>query len=114
MRIIGFVIWICLICAWNGASAQTRAADEALSSSTAVTDDAFQRGLRRYAAKEYAQAAVDFEEALKTDSNSVEKLYFAGYAYYKSQNMDKAVTFFNRAYSIDPNFSPVPLPTPGS
>ena len=75
-------------------------------------EGAYESGLKHYAAKEYARAAADFEEAAKADPGSAAKLYFTGYAYYKSGQMEKAVGFFDRAYAADPNFSPMPPPAP--
>jgi len=53
------------------------------------------------------------QEAIKILKDYVDKhpdpeaLYFIGYAYYKIGMMDKAVRYFEDAYLIDPNFSPV-------
>ena len=35
-------------------------------------------------------------------------LYFIGYAYYEIKEMDKARRYFEEAYLIDPDFSPLP------
>lgn len=55
------------------------------------------------------------KEAVKIMEDYVEEhpdprvLYFIGYAYYELKEMDKARKYFEKAYLIDPDFSPLPL-----
>jgi tetratricopeptide (TPR) repeat protein len=36
-------------------------------------------------------------------------LYFIGYAYYEMKDFDNARRYFEEAYLIDPDFTPIPL-----
>lgn len=39
-------------------------------------------------------------------------LYFIGYAYYEMKNMELARRYFDEAYLIDPDFTPIPARRP--
>lgn len=72
-----------------------------------------EKGLALIKAKKYDQAVAEFEEAAATSPDvEAEAYYYAGYAYYlKSRSGDedsrqKSVEYFDRAYEINPNFSP--------
>lgn len=121
MKNAGIILVIALALSWTASSsaqtpvqtpAETPTAAPVAQTPTAPANDAYERALKRYAAKEYADAAAEFEEAAKADPTNAAKLYYAGYAYYKNGQMEKAVGFFDRAYAADPNFTPKPPPTP--
>jgi len=72
-----------------------------------------EKGLSLVKSKKYDAAIAAFEEAAATSPDvEAEAYYYAGYAYYlKSKSGDedsrqKSVEFFDRAYEINPNFSP--------
>lgn len=54
------------------------------------------------------------KEAIKIMEEYVEErpdarvLYFIGYSYYELKNMKMARKYFEEAYLIDPNFTPIP------
>jgi len=86
-----------------------------------------EKGLALVKQKKYDAAVEVFEEAAATSPEvEAEALYYAGYAcYLKSKAGDedarqRSVEFFDRAYEIDPNFSPnkfkptEPLPGPAA
>ena len=72
-----------------------------------------EKGLKLVKAKKFDEAVEAFEEAAATSPDvEAEAYYYAGYAYYlKSRSGDedsrqKSAEYFDRAYEIDPNFSP--------
>jgi len=72
-----------------------------------------EKGLGLVKAKKYDEAIQLFEEAAATNPDvEAEAYYYTGYVYYlKSRSGDedsrqKSVEYFDRAYEIDPNFSP--------
>lgn len=78
---------------------------------TAAAD--LEKGLGLVKAKKYDAAIELFEEAAATNPDvEAEAYYYAGYAYYlKSKSGDedsrqKSIEYFDRAYEINPNFSP--------
>jgi tetratricopeptide (TPR) repeat protein len=86
-----------------------------------------EKGLTLVKAKKYDAAIAVFEEAAATSPDvEAEALYYAGYAsYLKGRAGDedarqKSVEYFDRAYEINPNFSPnkfkptEPLPGPAA
>ena len=86
-----------------------------------------EKGLSLIKQKKYDAAVEAFENAAATSPDiEAEALYYAGYACYlksRSGNEDarqRSVEFFDRAYEINPNFSPnkfkptAPMPGPDS
>lgn len=86
-----------------------------------------EKGLTLVKAKKYDEAVQAFEEAAATNPDvEAEAYYYAGYAYYlKSRSGDEdsrqlSVEYFDRAYEINPNFSPnkfipeEPMPGPAA
>ena len=86
-----------------------------------------EKGLALIKQKKYDAAVEVFEDAAATSPEvEAEALYYAGYAcYLKSRTGDedarqRSVEFFDRAYEINPNFSPnkfkptEPLPGPAA
>ena len=72
-----------------------------------------EKGLSLVKQKKYDAAVEMFEEAASMSPDiEAEALYYAGYAYYlKGRSGDedarqRSVEFFERAYEINPNFSP--------
>jgi tetratricopeptide (TPR) repeat protein len=72
-----------------------------------------EKGLALVKAKKFDAAIQLFEEAAATSPDvEAEAYYYTGYAYYlKSKSGDedsrqKSVEYFDRAYEINPNFSP--------
>ena len=100
------------------------AADEPLFDTKAAAAD-LEKGLGLVKAKKYDEAVQVFEEAAATNPDvEAEAYYYAGYAYYlKSKSGDEdsrqlSIEYFDRAYEINPNFSPNKFkpeePMPGS
>jgi len=88
------------------------AEEEPLFDTKAAAAD-LEKGLGLVKAKKFDEAVAVFEEAAATNPDvEAEAYYYAGYAYYlKSKSGDedsrqKSVEFFDRAYEINPNFSP--------
>ncbi len=72
-----------------------------------------EKGLGLVKAKKFDEAIQVFEEAAATSPDvEAEAYYYAGYAYYlKSKSGDedsrqKSIEYFDRAYEINPSFSP--------
>lgn len=89
-----------------------RAAEEPLFDTKAAAAG-LEKGLGLVKAKKFDEAILLFEEAAATSPDvEAEAYYYAGYAYYmKSKSGDedsrqKSIEFFDRAYEINPNFSP--------
>ena len=55
------------------------------------------------------EAAIDLLSDYVNDHPDAKALYFLGYAYYKTKKMDMATRYFNEAYLIDPDFTPLPV-----
>lgn len=88
---------------------------------------AIEKGMKLIKTKQYDAAVEAFEDAAATSPDiEAEALYYAGYAsYLKSKTGDedarqRSIEFFDRAYEINPNFSPnkfrptEPLPGPAA
>jgi tetratricopeptide (TPR) repeat protein len=80
---------------------------------TKAAAENLEKGLGLVKAKKYDEAIQLFEEAAATNPDvEAEAYYYAGYAYYlKSKSGDedsrqKSIEYFDRAYEINPNFSP--------
>jgi tetratricopeptide (TPR) repeat protein len=89
------------------------AADEEPLFDTKAASEDLEKGLGLVKAKKYDEAIQLFEEAAATNPDvEAEAYYYTGYAYYlKSRSGDedsrqKSVEYFDRAYEINPNFSP--------
>lgn len=72
-----------------------------------------EKGIKLIKSKQYDAAVEAFEEAAATSPDiEAEALYYAGYAsYLKSKSGDedarqRSIEYFDRAYEINPNFSP--------
>jgi tetratricopeptide (TPR) repeat protein len=78
---------------------------------TATASKHLEQGISHLKAKDFDAAISEFDESASI-SPEAEAYYYLGYAYYmKSRKMDgedrqKALENFDRAYEIDPNFSP--------
>jgi len=78
---------------------------------TATASKHLEQGISHLKAKNFDAAITEFDESASI-SPEAESYYYLGYAYYmKSRNSDgenrqKALENFDRAYEIDPNFSP--------
>ena len=88
------------------------AEDEPLFDTKAAAAD-LEKGLALVKAKKFDEAVAVFEEAAATNPDvEAEAYYYAGYAYYlkgKSGDEDSrqlSIEYFDRAYEINPNFSP--------
>jgi tetratricopeptide (TPR) repeat protein len=86
--------------------------EEPLFDTKAAAED-LEKGLGLVKAKKYDEAVQLFEEAAATNPDvEAEAYYYAGYAFYlKSKSGDedsrqKSIEYFDRAYEINPNFSP--------
>lgn len=53
------------------------------------------------------EEAISFMKDYVDERPDPKVLYFIGYAYYKKKNMEMARRYFEEAYLIDPDFSPV-------
>lgn len=108
------------------APAGRAAEEEPLFDAKAATEN-LEKGLGLVKVKKYDEAITLFEEAAATNPDvEAEAYYYAGYAYYmKSKSGDedsrqKSIEYFDRAYEINPNFSPnkfkpaEPMPGPAA
>lgn len=66
----------------------------------------YEKGVKYYFKKDYKKAVVYLEKSVarKPDPKAY---YFLGYASYKLKKFDEANRYFQEAYLIDPNISPV-------
>ena len=109
-RKIACILTIMMVIAF--APASRAAEEEPLFDTKAATAD-LEKGLGLVKAKKYDEGIQLFEEAAATNPDvEAEAYYYAGYAYYlKSKSGDedsrqKSIEYFDRAYEINPNFSP--------
>ena len=78
---------------------------------TATASKHLEQGISHLKAKDYDAAITEFDESAAV-SPEAEAYYYLGYAYYMKgkksdgENRQKALENFDRAYEIDPNFSP--------
>jgi len=78
---------------------------------TATASRHLEQGISHLKAKDFDAAITEFDESASI-SPEAEAYYYLGYAYYmKSKKSDgvnrqRALENFDRAYEIDPNFSP--------
>ena len=89
------------------------AAEEEPLFDTKAAAASLEKGLALVKAKKFDAAVQAFEEAAATSPDvEAQAYYYAGYAYYlKGRSGDedsrqKSVEYFDRAYEINPNFSP--------
>ncbi len=54
-------------------------------------------------------AAIKIFEDYVKEYPDPKVMYFLGYAYYEIKKMDVAIKYFDDAYLIDPEFSPIPV-----
>jgi tetratricopeptide (TPR) repeat protein len=122
-RMISLVLMVALI----GAVVPVVVAAEEELFDTKAAAASLEKGLALVKAKKYDAAVEVFEDAAATSPDiEAEALYYAGYAcYMKSKSGDedarqRSIEFFERAYEINPNFSPnkfkptEPLPGPAA
>ena len=109
-EIIAGILMIMMVIAFAPAG---WAADEEPLFDTKAATAGLEKGHALVKAKKYDEAVQVFEEAAATNPDvEAEAYYYAGYAYYlKSRSGDedsrqKSVEYFDRAYEINPNFSP--------
>ena len=108
-RTISLILMVSLVAAVIPVLAS---AEEELFDSKAAAA-AIEKGIKLIKAKQYDNAVEAFEDAAATSPDiEAEALYYAGYACYlkgKSGDEDarqRSVEYFDRAYEINPNFSP--------
>ena len=108
-RTISFILMVSLVACFVPVIAS---AEEELFDTKAAAEG-IEKGLNLLKAKKYDAAVEAFEEAAAISPDiEAEALYYAGYAcYMKGKSGDEdarqlSVEFFERAYEIDPNFSP--------
>jgi tetratricopeptide (TPR) repeat protein len=91
------------------AAAPAFPADEVFDTATASKH--LEQGISHLKAKDFDAAITEFDESASI-SPEAEAYYYLGYAYYMKsrkgdgENRQKALENFDRAYEIDPNFSP--------
>lgn len=74
-----------------------------------MADDAqLEKAYSLYNQGKMASAIKILNDYIK-DHPDPKSLYFLGYAYYKTKKMNLAMRYFDEAYLIDPNFSPLAL-----
>jgi len=69
---------------------------------------AVSEGLHLYYQGNYRDAEVRFRDALAEMPDNVAARYFLGYTHYRMGEYDQARGAFQDAYSINPEFTPVP------
>ena len=80
-------------------------------SDTATASRHLEQGISHLKAKDFDAAITEFDESASI-SPEAEAYYYLGYAYYMKskksdgENRQRALENFDRAYEIDPNFSP--------
>ena len=78
---------------------------------TATASKLLESGISHLKAKDFDAAISEFDESASI-SPEAEAYYYLGYTYYmksrkgNGENRQKALDNFDRAYEIDPNFSP--------
>jgi tetratricopeptide (TPR) repeat protein len=78
---------------------------------TATASKHLEQGISHLKAKDFDAAITEFDESASI-SPEAEAYYYLGYAYYMKsrksdgENRQKALENFDRAYEMDPNFSP--------
>ena len=78
---------------------------------TATASRHLEQGISHLKAKDFDAAITEFDESASI-SPEAEAYYYLGYAYYMKskksdgENRQRALENFDRAYEIDPNFSP--------
>jgi len=76
-----------------------------------AANEHFNQGLNQYFQKDYAGAVENFTESIKINPDNAKAYFFIGYAYYKQGEFTKAGESFEKAYALDPRYSPIPQPT---
>ena len=55
------------------------------------------------------EKAIEIMEEYVKENPDPRVLYFIGYAYYEMKDMKTARRYFDEAYLIDPEFTPIPI-----
>lgn len=106
-RICGFAVLFMI-----AYSASVCLAEEIFDFKAAATH--IEKGINHLRAKEYDAAIAEFEEAAAIHPEA-EPFYYLGYAYYlkgksgDEESRKRAIENFEKAYDIDPNFTPAKL-----
>lgn len=107
-----YILAALIMAAGLGWVSDARSADDLFDTKAAAAH--IDKGLARLAKNDFAGAIREFEESAVI-APEAEAYYYIGYAYYlKAKKGDgegrtKAREFFEKAYDIDPNFSPTKL-----
>jgi tetratricopeptide (TPR) repeat protein len=72
-------------------------------------------GLAAFKKRRFAKAEAEFKKAVEADPSSAAANFYLGYTYYKiaeplrrnSPGKQKALEYFDKAYQLDPSFTPV-------
>ena len=72
-------------------------------------------GLAAFKKRHFAKAEAEFKKAVEADPSSAAANFYLGYTYYKiaephkrnSAGKQKALEYFDKAYQLDPSFTPV-------
>jgi tetratricopeptide (TPR) repeat protein len=79
-----------------------------------AANEHFNRALTLYFQKDYTGAIEEFVEAVKINPDNAKAYYFIGYSYYKRGEFTQAAEAFEKAYALDPKYSPIPQPSPAT
>ena len=69
-------------------------------------ESSYDKAVKAYVKKDYKSAATYFKEYVEKKPDPY-AYYLLGYSLYKTKNHSEAVEYFKKAYSLDPNISPV-------
>ena len=77
------------------------------------SEEHFQKGLAFYYQKNYQSALGEFQTAISINPDNVKAHYYLGYTHYKTGEFTQALKWFDDAYHINTNYTPLP-PEPHS
>lgn len=69
------------------------------------SQDNFNNGLQFFNNNEYEKAIKSLELELRSNPNDVETLDIIGRSYYKLNDFDRAISYFNKVKAINPNYT---------
>jgi Tfp pilus assembly protein PilF len=80
-----------------------------------ATTPTIDAGLAAFKKRRFAKAEAEFKKAVEQDPSSAAANFYLGYTYYKiaephkrnSPGKQKALEYFDKAFQLDPSFTPV-------
>ena len=72
------------------------------------SEEHFQKAMTFYYQENYPSALEEFKTAISINPDNVKARYYLGYTHYETGNFTEALKWFDNAYQINTNYTPIP------